>query len=200
MEDVVALFLEREKRRHKEAKDDENQAEVVIGCRQSPVGLYEVIDSMAHRLGITQSLLTRCLSHQVISWYDSIPGLQLLVTEYYDAHDKAIVIGKPELCSRLSNSGYSFSKSSASPVYLKSITWVRSKLTSLSRPLSVPVGLLFLAGLCWSLSCSADESYRVVGSAFKSEADGLASYVEERFILVRDFHKLVEYHIQKGSL
>ncbi len=45
MEEVVSLFLDKEKRRHKEAKEDENQQEVVIGTRVVPAGLVMSIDT-----------------------------------------------------------------------------------------------------------------------------------------------------------
>lgn len=36
MEEVVALFLEKEKRRHREAKEDENQMEVMVRLSHRP--------------------------------------------------------------------------------------------------------------------------------------------------------------------
>src|SRR4030066_599037 len=75
MAEIVSLFLDKEKRRRKDAKDDESQQEDLVGCRSVPTGLLMALDGNARRLGITRAMLTKCLSHQIVAWIDSLPRI-----------------------------------------------------------------------------------------------------------------------------
>jgi len=201
MEEIVAHFLEREKRRYQEAKDDENQQEVIISAKVTPMGLIAVLDSAAHDFHISRSLLTRCLSHQVASWYNSIPDLDSLTGIFYEAHKLAVDNGYPDLCSGLRNNSYQYTSILADmPTSFRSIAWVRNKLGSIATPLGLSATLLFHVGLCHSIASSDSGSYRgTIDKFLRREVDKLLAYTGERFLYVNGFVSRVNYHVGRDS-
>ncbi len=198
MEEVVSLFHDREKRRHKDAKEDENQSEVVVSAKATPMGLMAVLNLASEDLGISRSMLTKCLSHQIACWYDSISVLGQLRESFYDAYGKAISAGHPELCDGLRNSAYQYDHTlTDQSTTLRTIMWVFNKLSGLATPLGLSPTLLFHVGLCWSVSRSSNELYRgTIDKFLRAEPDKLVKYVGVRFIRVKSFVEEVEYHLK----
>src|SRR3989304_3255938 len=87
--EIVSLFLDKEKRRRKDAKDDESQQEDIVGCRSVPTGLLMALDGNARRLGITRAMLTKCLSHQIVVWLDNLARIGEIAEMYNIACDVA---------------------------------------------------------------------------------------------------------------
>jgi len=197
MEDVVGLFLDREKKRYRETKDDENQQEVIISAKVIPMGLLAILESTAHKLAVSRSLLTKCLSHQVASWFDNLPHLKELADTYYSAYDSAIRVGRPDLCSRFRNdTGYSLLRPSTdTPTTFRSIRWVQSKLSMVSTPLGISTSTLFSIGLCWSATQSTNEDYKtIIDNMIRQETRNLERYCGARFIRIRAFREEVAFY------
>ncbi len=195
MEELVGMFLDQEKRRHKISKEDDNELEVVITAKTLPMGLVAILNIASHKLGVSRSVLTRCLSHQIAVWYDSIHGLSELSEKFYDAYQKALDHGHPDLCSRVKKMQYTFGSADESMTSFRSILWVLNKLNGLSLPLGLPAGTLFTVGLCRSVSISS-ENYADTRSRFiKSEVDKFELSLGERLIEIRGFHDMVDYRL-----
>ena len=198
MEEVVSLFLDKEKRRHKEAKEDENQQEVVIGTRVVPAGLVMSIDTACRRLDLSRSLLTRCLSHQIASWFESNARLKELTELFYIACEAADDLGYPDLYDGMRDVGYSFGHTSPKLVSFRTISWVKSNLGILAQPLGLPVRTLFIVGLCHSLVTTDSGRYQgTIEKYITEEVSRFQTHVEERFIRVFAFHETVRRRAKK---
>lgn len=191
LEEVVSLHLDQEKRRHKERRDDENQQEDIVGCRSVPTGLVMALDSCVNRLGITRSLLTRCLSHQAAAWVESLPKVKELTKLFNDARDAANDYGYPDLYESM-NIVYSFRSVSPHPVTFRTIRWVKNNLLAVARPLGMSVGALFVVGLCFSLSKATEGGKGTVVKYLSSEVAGFTRHVEEHFFRVSGFYDAVK--------
>jgi len=201
MEDVVSMFSDREKRRYKDARESELEQEVVISAKVTPMGLVATLDAASYQLGLSRAMLTRCLSHHISAWFDSLSSLNQLSELYYQAHSKAVSMGHPELCINLRDGGYSYANSlTRNPTTFRSIAWLQNKLSKLVAPLGLPISVLFHAGLCWSLSTSQCDVYCLTIEGFlKPEVERFSEYVGARFIQVRSFSDLVDYYVELKS-
>ena len=140
--EIVSLFLDKEKRRHKDAKEDENQQEDMVGCRSVPTGLLMALDGNARRLGLTRAMLTKCLSHQIVVWLDSLARIGEITEIYNIACDAAEEYGYPDLYDGMVPS-YCFASASPKSVSFRTIRWVKNKLYTISQPVGVPAGYVF---------------------------------------------------------
>lgn len=188
--EVVSLFQDREKRRGKEAKDDENQQEVLVGSRSIPMGLVMALDGNTRRLGITRGLLTRCVSHQIVAWLDSLERIKMVVGLFSTVHDAAEEYGYPELYDGMSPK-YSFANTSDRSMSFRTIGWVKSKLSALATPLGVPAGALFVVGLCYALTRTGVESKGTVNKYLALEITHFTQCIEERSVDVCAFNDKV---------
>lgn len=192
MEDVVTLFRDKERRRNKDAKDDENQQEALIGSRVVPVGLVMSLDSRSRSLDISRGLLTRCLSHQIMAWYGSMPRLKELTELFYISFDAADDYGYPDLCEGMREIGYSFVHVSPKSVSFRTINWVKNGLQTISYPLGLTVCTLFTIGVCRSLiTTGSGHSAGTIEKYLTAEVERFNQHVEERFIKVFGFNDLV---------
>ena len=197
--EIVSLFLDKEKRRRKDAKDDESQQEDIVGCRSVPTGLLMALDGNARRLGITRAMLTKCLSHQVAVWLDSLSRINTITELYNIACDVAEEYGYPDLYDKMSPS-YTFVSSSPKQVSFRTIQWVKNKLYAVSRPIGIPAGAIFVAGLCYSLTKAGSESKGTIRKYLSNEVQHFNRCVDERAIWVSGFHDLVRRRASEDGL
>jgi len=193
-EEVIAVFIEREKRRHADGHEDETQKEVRIAARGAPVGLLYLLDDIAHNIGVSRAIITRCLSHRVAAWFDTISSIRDLVTDYYEAHRKALKHGHAEVIHRHRfMSYYKFQDLSEGYAGFYTIGWVRSKLYDISVPLGVPTFPLFAIGLCESLSATTSEDYIGTTDPLKKEVGLFLQHIGQRGIEISMLLRSVEY-------
>ena len=197
--EIVSLFLDKEKRRRKDAKDDESQQEDIVGCRSVPTGLLMALDGNARRLGITRAMLTKCLSHQIVVWLDNLPRIGVITELYNIACDAAEEYGYPDLYDKMSPS-YTFVSSSPKQVSFRTIRWVKNKLYAVSRPIGIPAGAIFVAGLCYSLTRAGNESKGTIRKYLSDEVQHFNRCVDERAIWVSGFHDLVRRRASEDGL
>lgn len=199
LEEVVSLFIDKEKRRHKDAKDDENQKEDIFTFRGVPNGLMMALDGNARRLGVTRAMLTRCISHQVVAWYDSLPRIGEITGMFNIVCDAAEEYGYPDLYDNMTLN-YSFANSSLRNVSFRTITWVKNKLFAVSTPLGVPAGALFIVGLCCSLTRAGDTTRGTIRKFLRAEVDKLLDHIDERSVWVVGFNDVVRKRARKEGL
>lgn len=197
--EIVSLFLDKEKRRHKDAKDDENQQEDLVGYRSVPTGLLMALDGNARRLGITRAMLTKCLSHQIVVWVDSLSRVGTIVELYNVACDAAEEYGYPDLYAKMSPS-HTFVNSDARQSSFRTIRWVKNKLYALSQPIGIPAGAIFIVGLCYSLTRTGSESKGTVRKYLSSEIQHFNRCIDERAVWVCGFNDLVRRRASEDGL
>jgi len=197
--DVVSLFLDKEKHRHRDARDDESQQEDVIGYRSAPTGLLMALDGNARRLGATRAMLTRCLSHQVVAWVDSLDRIGTVTKLYNIACDAAEEYGYPDLYDKMAPS-YTFVNSTPRQVTFRTIRWVKNKLYALSQPIGIPAGAIFIVGLCYSLTRAGSESNGTVRKYLFDEVQHFTRCIDERSVWVCGFNDLVRRRALEDGL
>ena len=188
--EVISFLQDKEKHRRKEAKDDENQQEDLVGSRVLPMGLMMALDGNARRLGITRAMLTRCASHQIVVWLDSLSRIGEITGIFNIACDAAEEYGYPDLYDGMTPN-YMFASSSPRAVSFRTIRWVKNKLHSIAQPLGVPVGMLFIVGLCYSLTRAGNETKGTISKYLSTEVIQFVRHVDERSVRVVGFHDLV---------
>ncbi len=196
MEEVVAFFLDTEKRRHKTAKEDENQQEDTITYRVVPMGLVMSLDATSRSLGITRALLTRCLSHQIAAWFDSMDRLRDLVELFNIAHDAAYEYGYPDLYDDM-HPKYIFANTAPRTVSFRTIRWVKNKLFAISQPVGIPAGALFIIGLCYALTRTAENSKGTVDKYLSAEVSQFLLHSDEQSIRIRGFDDMIRWRAKK---
>ena len=199
LESIVGLFLDKEKRRHKDAKEDENEQVDLVGYRSVPTGLLMALDGNARRLGVTRALLTRCVSHQIVSWVDSLDRIKDITDLYHIACDAAEEYGYPDLYESMAPN-YSFASSSPKSVSFRTIRWIKNKLYESSNPIGVPAGALFIVGLCYALTGTGSSSKGTVDKYLSAEVDKLLRHIEERSVWVCGFNDLVRRRAKEDGL
>jgi len=197
--EVVSLFVDKEKRRHKDAKDDENQTEDIVGCRVVPTGLMMALDGNTRRLGVTRAMLTRCASHQIAAWFDSLGRIKEVTDLFNIAHDGAERFGYPDLYEEMSPN-YTFANASQRTTTFRTIRWMKNKLYTMSQPLGVPVGTLFIVGLCYSLTRAGNESKGTINRYLSAEVAKFLRSVDERSVKVVGFNDLVRRRASEEGL
>lgn len=197
--EIVSLFIDKEKRRHKEAQDDESQQEDLVGCRLVPMGLLMALDGNARRLGLTRAMLTKCLSHQIVVWLDSLTRIGEITEIYNIACDAAEEYGYPDLYDSMVPN-YSFASASPKAVSFRTIRWVKNKLYAVSQPIGVPAGYIFAAGLCYSLTRAGGETKGTIRKYLSAEVVKFTEHVDERSVRVVGFNDLVRKRARKEGL
>ena len=197
--EVVLLLQDKEKHRHREARDDENQQEDIVGFRAVPMGLMMALDGNTRRLGITRALLTRCVSHQIMAWLDSQPRIKEIVELYNIACNAAEEYGYPDLYDDMMPT-YMFASSSPRAVSFRTIRWVRNKLQVISQPIGVPVGALFIVGLCYSLTRAGSETKGTISKYLSAEVANFTRRVDERSVKIVGFHDTVRRRAREDGL
>ncbi len=199
LEDVVSLFLDREKQRHKLAKDDENQQEVLVGYRCVPMGLVMSLDGNARRLGVTRGLLTRCMSHQIATWIDSLDRVKAIIGLFNSAHDAAEEFGYPDLYDDMAPK-YLFANTAPRAMSFRTISWVKNKLVALSLPLGIPAGALFIIGLCSSLMRAGVVSKGNIDKYLAVEVTHFSKCLGERSVTICAFNDKVRRRAAEDGL
>jgi len=201
MEEVVSLFQDKEKRRHRDAKDDENQQEAIVGSRVVPMGLIMSLDTACRRCVVSRSLLTRCLSHQIAAWFESDTRLKELSELYFTACEAADDLGYPDLYDGMREVGYSFGHASPRTVSFRTINWVKNSLYKTAQALGLPVGTVFIVGLCYSVGTTGSgRSQGTIENYLADEVSRFHTHVEERFIRVFAFHEMIRRRAKVGDI
>ena len=182
-----------------EAKRSRDQGEyaerdVMISFRSAPDGLIGAIDGIARDTGLHKSVVTKCLSLHLMSWYQSLPQVAGLTTAYGKL--RTLADGYPDAWRKMESDSYEFvcprSTGRSEKAYMRTIAYVLGYLDDISDPLGVPSSKLFLAGLCWSISTNQENWLNItVKKYLVPERDKMVRHIGERVSLFRYINELI---------
>lgn len=198
LESVVSRFKEEEKK-HTAKFEPENLAEVFWMVRSAPVELMSSLHIVSTKLGVSRSILTKCMSRQVADWYTNSLGIDEL-TRKYDAVYKKIKLASCRSLRTQAENPAKFSYVSGSEsvdTSISSIRWIVAKMGELKRVLGVSSTELLLVGFCWSLTTleNRDWDKECIRTVFIPEARNMEFLVRDRLIDVDALRKKCAYRI-----
>ena len=191
--DVVRMYLSQETKRKRDS-DNPNELDVAVSFRSVPEGLLESLDDIHNSTGFSQSIVTRCLSHHVMAWYQSMPQIALLTHLY-----KTVCLrsdGFPDVVRKMKRDDYEFAHPRTfvtSVRVLRTVSFVMGYLGEIGAVLGILPSKLLLSGLCWSLSTNVEGwSSATITKFLSPEADNLQVYLGERVLVLDHANKLLK--------
>ena len=205
LEEVVARFKDAEKRRTARTEPD-SEAHVFWPVRVAPVELLSSISIMAVHLGVSRSVLTKCMSRQVVDWYTNSLGLSELTDSFNIIYGKIKLRGYTTLRIQAEHPAkFSFAQQ-GEPAYRSvcTVRWVMSKMNGIHDVLGVNSTDLLLAGFCWSLTTLDNSSWDEtnINTVFAPEARNMSVLVQDRLVDIHSLYakfSLRESHNEKGN-
>ena len=195
--DVIRLYHKQESKRRR--NDDEyGQSDVPISFRSVPEGLLEVLDEVSSSIGVRKSVITKCLSHHAMSWYQSLPQVSLLSTIYKSLHTRSD--GFPDIIRKVKRDDYEFlhprsagpRSAGASAGILRTVAFVLGYFGDIGDVLGIPAYKMFLTGLCWSVSTNTEGwSAEAVTKFLTPESENIRAYLGERLLILDYADKMV---------
>ena len=184
LEEVVQAHKMREQKRS-ENMTPEGEASVRVHVRSAPNELVSSLDSVARMLGIRRSVLTKCLSHQVIDWYKRSLHTEELATLFEDVYFKIKVSGKySPLRKQIDIPTFRFVSEEPLNMHITTIAWVLGDLGDLGRPIGASATSLFLVGLARSLTLLEHQDWDKgnIDTYFYPEYRNMELCIVDRFI------------------
>lgn len=185
LEEIVANHKEAEFKRRMNAEPPE-QAVIFEHVRETPQCLLVSLGSVASRLRVNRSVLTRCLSHQVVSWYRDCLGLEMLCSQYADLFEQV----RQRVCCmslrrQMQQKGkFNFHNTEPASTSVSSVAWVRTTLAVYGDLLGARWSELLLSGLAWSLTTLEHKEWdeENVETFFKPEVLSVEMFVSDTTI------------------
>lgn len=192
--DVIRQYHIQEAKRKRD-EGEYKERDVMVSFRTAPDGIIGAVDNVARRSGMRKSVITKCLSLHLMSWYQSLPQVAVLVDTYQTLQDNAD--GYPDIWRKMESDGYEFmcprSTAGNNKSYMRTIAYILGYLGDISDPLGVPASKLFLVGLCWSLSTNTERwADATVRKYLLPEAERMIDYINERVSLFRYIDELIK--------
>jgi hypothetical protein len=185
--DVIRMYHTQESKR-KRNDDEYGQSDVPISFRSVPEGLLEVLDEISSSIGVRKSIVTKCLSHHAMSWYQSLPQVALLSRIYKSLHTRSD--GFPDITRKVKRDDYEFvhPRSTGTNIgVLRTVAFVLGYFGDIGNVLGIPAYKMFLTGLCWSVSTNTEGwSKNAVTKFLVPEGENIQAYLSER-LLVLDY-------------
>lgn len=186
----------------KRKRDDgeEGQRDVPLTFRSAPEGLLSAVHSISAMTGISKAIITRCLSHHVLSWYQSMPQ----VVELEGLHKTVYLSadGYPDISRLLERPSYEFHHPAADipRTSIRTVSFVMGYLDGVSVTLGVSVFRLFLSGLCWSVATNAEGwAGQYVRKYLDPEWKRMERHLRERVLLFRYIDELLKMRSEEGD-
>lgn len=197
--DVVRLYLPQESKRKRNA-ENYGESDVAISFRSVPEGLLEALEDVHSSSSFHKSIITKCLSHHIMAWYQSMPQVTLLSYLYKTVQLRSD--GFPDVVRRMKRDDYEF----VHPITyehntgtVRTVAFVLGYLEDVSAVLGVPVFKLFLSGLCWSISTNVEGwSKDNISKFLLPEARNIQVYLDERLLALDYANKLVK--LRRGDI
>lgn len=183
LESVVAQFKDTERKRSPNSEPSEQQ-EVPWGIRSAPVELLSSLKIVSSELNVSRSVLTKCMSHQIVDWYVNALGLDYLRSEYESIYKKIKLQGYSTLRTQAENPAkfcYTIPTEKVE-TSLSTIGWVKSKLESISDVIGLSCTDLLFLGFMWSLTTLEHKDWdrRNIERRFMPEVVNLSVVVRDR--------------------
>ena len=200
LEEVVARFKDTEKRRSVKT-EPENEQEVFRMIRHAPVELVSSIKVVSARLGVSRSVLTKCMSRQLIDWYTNSLGLRKLIESYEVIYSKVKLRGYTTLRIQAENPARFSYAHQPEPVHtsVSTIQWVLAKLGDTRDIIGVSSTDLLLVGFAWCLTTleNRDWDEANITKYFQPEAGNLTLLIRDRLV---DVTALCEKYLIRENL
>jgi len=197
--EVIRSLAGREAKRRRNA-DDYSESDVAITFRSAPEGLLEALGEISNVSGVRQSVITKCLSHHVMAWYQSLPQVSLLVKLYRSVQGKSD--GFPDIIRKAQREDYEFAFPRSMGIgmgQLRTVSFVVGYLGDISSATGIPLYKLFLTGLCYSLSTNDDGWVKdTVSRFFIPERDGVLAYLREHILTLDYTNRLAR--LRRGDI
>jgi hypothetical protein len=195
LDEVIDRFLLGEEKRSAEDPCLEQRPQS-LSYRYLPKGLAQSLDLICTEKCLRQFLVTRCASHHIIAWYDSLDIIRDIVQLYQVISSKAD--GYPDIWQRMSSDAFKFTnilpaRTASRKSSFHSIAFVVSHLVDLADALGVTPVNLFAVGLCWSIG--TNESGLAVGTGrryLSPEVKHFMTYLKERLLTLEYFSSLLK--------
>ena len=192
--EVILRYQGQEAKRRRN-DDDYSQSDVPVPFRNAPDGLLEALDEVSSTIGIRKSIVTKCLSHHAMAWFQSMPRVAVLSQLYKTVHTQSD--GYPDIIRRVKRDDYEFLH--PRPVIksvdsLRTVAFILGYYGDLSDVLGIPAYKMFLAGLCWSLSTNVEGwATNTVAKFLLPESQNIKRYLGERLLSLDYADKLVRF-------
>jgi hypothetical protein len=197
--DVIRLYHNQEAKRKRD-EGDYKERDVLITFRTAPDGLLGCLDNVADITGMRKSVVTKCLSLHLMSWYQNLPQVKA-ITETCKAL-RAKADGHPDIWRKMESDSYEFVCTrgvGGDKAYMRTVAYVLGYLGDISGPLGVPANKLFLAGLCWSIATNIENWSNVtVEKYLLPERDRMLDYINERVSLFRYVNEVLR--VRSGEI
>lgn len=201
LEEVVARFKDTEKKRTLRV-EPETEAEVFWGVRSAPVELMSSLKVVSVRLGVSRSVLTKCMSRQLVDWYMNSLGLESLKAEFDTIYTKIKLRGYSTLRIQAENPAkFDFTiPQEAIHTSISTIQWVITRLQDVGEIIGMSSTELLLSGMVWSLTTleNRDWDRRCIEKRFIPESCNLSTLVNDRLADVRALCAKYQYRESIG--
>lgn len=206
LEEIVANGESLERKRRENMEPPENSV-ITEHVRLAPLSLMPSLASVASKLQVTRSILTRCLSPQIVSWYRDCLGLGLIADQYKELFED---VRKRPCClgirRQMQNTGrFSFLNGEDVSTTISSVAWVRATLSGYGVVLGARWSDLLLGGLAWSLTTMEHKEWDEanIEKLYQPEAEHIELFVgdmgDEMDCFAKKLARRVAKELKKAS-
>lgn len=158
LEEVVSMFKDTERKRNQRTEPD-NEAEVRWLARATPIELVSSLRLVAGDLGVSVSVLTRCMSRQLADWYANRLDVANLSDSYTRIYRQIKRRSYTTLRIQAENpASFSYAhQPEQGRVSFSTIRWIVGVLSELHTVLGIKSIDLFMIGMVWSLTTLANK-------------------------------------------
>jgi len=198
LEEVFEAHQQQERRRSEEMTPV-GEAAARVHVRVAPNELASSLDTIARRLRTRRSVLTKCLSHQVIDWYKNSLNINGLTEEFDDIYHKIKVTGRySPLRKQIDLPNFRFVSEEIIDTTVVSINWVMGDLADMGRPIGASAASLLWVGLARSMTMLEHRNWDKgnIERYFEPEARNMEICVADRFIDIDGLRK--KYEMREG--
>ena len=190
--DIIRMYHNQEAKRKRD-DGEEGQRDVPLTFRSAPEGLLSALHSISATTGISKAIITRCLSHHILSWYQNmsqVAELERLHKIVYISAD-----GYPDISRLLEHPSYEFYHVAADipRTSVRTVSFVMGYLDGISVVLGAPVFKLLLSGLCWSITTNSEGwAGQYVKKYLDPEWKRMVQHLRERVLLFQYIEELLK--------
>lgn len=194
-DEIISYFSSSERKRD-EHDLVKAQREFSIGVRDFPSGLSMVLSQVHRVVKEPVAVITKCLSHPVAAWLDSLPDIACIVDAYAKVANRFSDGGYDDLHREMDSARYAFKfpvpvETITGATTLKSITWVQGRLFDVSCPVGITPARLFCVGLCRCL-CLTNKGWAegTLETLLEPEVNNFLWYLRERLVFLKYYGDL----------
>jgi hypothetical protein len=196
LDEVLSRFKETEKRRGLNT-EPENEAEVRLHVHSAPRELISSIRVVAAHFGVSQSVLTKCMSRHLADWYANSLGMLQLASEYNEIYKLIKMQAYSTLRLQAENPAkFSLlSPADHTSTGVSTIRWVVARVRDANDVVHIDVMNLIMIGFMWSLTTIEHPEWdaNAIKRFFVPEVYNFDAFVAERRIDVQSLQAKYKY-------